>query len=122
MRQTIFGIFIFALGVGAGIAATPKALDPVQVAPHIYQLAFENEKVRVLKRTIRNGETAPLVSQPDRVVIYLNPCGWMESDSRGGERMRSYKFGEPTWVEANSHGGETSNVIQQCSVVEIELL
>ncbi|MDH3748171.1 MAG: hypothetical protein OER97_08180 [Gammaproteobacteria bacterium] len=122
MRRKFVAAALVLLGFTAGIAATPKMLDPVHVAPHIYQLAFENEKVRVLKRTIRNGETSPLVSQPDRVVIYLNPCAWMEDDGKRGERMRDYKFGEPTWVKANSHGGDTANVIQQCSVLEIELL
>lgn len=121
MRGTIAAIALLSAGFGAGVAATPKALDPIHVAPHIYELAFENERVRVLKRVVRNGETAPLVSQPDRVVVYLNPCGWMEPDGKGGERMQSFRFGEPTWVAANTHGGETSNVIQTCHILEIEL-
>lgn len=121
MRHTVAALLLTGFGIGVGIAATPRALDPVHVAPHIYELAFENEKVRVLKRIARNGETTPLVSQPDRVVVFLNPCAWMEPDGNGGERMRSYKFGEPTWTEANTHGGETSSVIQTCHILEIEL-
>ena len=103
------------------MAAVPSALDPVQVAPHIYQVAFENDRVRVLKRTIRNGETAPLMSQPDRVVVYLNPCAWLTSDASGNEYMESFGFGEPVWATAGSHGGDTATVIEQCSVLEIEL-
>lgn len=121
MRHALAATLLAGLGFAAGIAATPKALDPVQVAPHIYELAFENEKVRVLKRIARNGETTPLVSQPDRVVVYLNPCAWMEPDGNSGERMRSYKFGEPTWAAANTHGGETSTVIQTCHILEVEI-
>lgn len=120
MRQIALLIAVFCCGVGA--AAVPKALDPIEVAPHIYQLAFENERVRVLKRTIRHGETAPLIAQPDRVVVYLNPCAWMESTADGDERMQSYKFGEPAWAAAGTHGGDTSAVIQTCHVLEIELL
>ena len=103
------------------LAATPAALDPVRVAPHIFELAFENERVRVLKKVIRNGETPPLHSHPDRVVVYLNPCGWMEDDGQGGERMQSFGFGEPTWEPAGTLGGETSNVIQECHIVVVEL-
>jgi len=103
-----------------GLAAT-SALDPVRVAPHIYELAFENERVRVLNRTIRNGETSPLISQPDRVVVYLNPCAWLVEESDGSQTMESFKFGTPVWAPAETHGGDTSNVIQQCSVLEIEL-
>ena len=119
MKKTLLCLTPFLLGIAIGAAAT-SPLDPLRAAPHIYELGFENDRVRVLKRTIRNGETAPLIAQPDRVVIYLNPCAWIvEGDD--GKHMESYKFGEPTWQAANTHGGDTSNVIQQCSVVEVEL-
>jgi hypothetical protein len=111
---------LMMLAFAAGMAA-PSPLDPVRVAPHIYKVAFENERVRVLKRTIRNGETSPLMSQPDRVVIYLNPCAWLDENSDGSRRMESFKFGEPVWAPAETHGGDTATVVQQCSVVEVEL-
>lgn len=110
------GLIVTAVAVAA-----MSPLDPLRVAPHIYELAFENDQVRVLKRIIRNGETPPLVSQPNRVVVYLNPCAWMVEESDGSKRMESFKFGEPTWAPAETHGGNTSTVIQQCSVIEIEL-
>ena len=109
-------------GFAAGVAFSQAALDPVKVAPYIYTTAFENDKVRVLKRTIRNGETPPLVQQPDRVVVYLNPCAWLEEDGAGGKTMRSYKFGEPAWQAANLHGGSSIPVVQECHVVEVEIL
>ena len=59
--------------------------------------------MRVLERTIRNGDTSPLISQPDRVVIYLNPCAWLVEDDDGGKYMESFRFGEPTWAPANTH-------------------
>ena len=119
MKMILVGLTLFLAGLTVGIAAT-SPLDPLRAAPHIYELAFENEQVRVLKRTIRNGETSPLVSQPDRVVIYLNPCAWIVEEG-GEKRMEDYKFGTPTWVPANTHGGDTANVIQQCSIIEVEL-
>ena len=115
-------VLLLLCAFAGGVAAANLALDPIRVAPHIYELAFENERVRVLKRTIRNGETPPLISQPDRVVIYLNPCAWIVAESGGSESMESFRFGTPVWAPAGSHGGKTSNVIQQCSVVEVELL
>jgi len=113
-------VFLLLAAFAAGVAAT-NPLDPVRVAPHIYELAFENERVRVLKKTIRNGETPPVHSHPDRVVVYLNPCAWLVEESDGSKSMESFKFGTPVWAPAESHGGETANVIQQCSVLEIEL-
>lgn len=119
MKRFLFVIAVFALGLAVGMAAT-SPLDPLRAAPHIYELAFENERVRVLQRIVRNGETSPLVSQPDRVVVYLNPCAWMVEDE-SGKRMESFKFGEPAWQPANTHGGETANVIEECHIVEVEL-
>ena len=123
MHKSILGFLMLLLGFAAGMAASvPAALDPVRVAPHIYALAFENDRVRVLYKTIRNGETPPIHSHPDRVIVYLNPCAWMLENSDGSTAMESFKFGTPVWAAAETHGGETANVIQQCSVVEIELL
>jgi hypothetical protein len=119
MNKLLPGIGLFVLGIAVGAAAS-SPLDPLRVAPHIYKLAFENERVRVLERTIRNGETSPLIAQPDRVVIYLNPCAWLVEDENG-KHMESFKFGEPTWAPASTHGGDTSNVVQECHVVEVEL-
>ena len=112
-------LLVFAFIVGR--AATPSALDPLEVAPHIYELAFENERVRVLNKTIRPGEWPPIHAHPDRVVIYLNPCAWMEDDAEGNRKMESYKFGTPVWAPAESHGGITATVVQECRVIEVEL-
>ncbi len=101
--------------------AASSPLDPVRVAPHIYSIAFENDKVRVLKATIRTGETPPLHAHPDRVVVFLNPCAWLEEDDQGNTTMLSYKFGEPLWSPAETHGGVTARVVEQCSLLEIEL-
>ena len=113
---------VLVLGGGLAIAARiSPALDPVKVAPHIYEAVLENDRVRILKATYRNGETPPLHAHPDRVRVYLNPCAWMITDDSGDSRMESFKFGEPVWEYATTHGGETSGVIEPCSILEIEL-
>ncbi len=112
---------LLLLAFAAGALAVPAVLDPVKVAPHIYEVAFENERVRVLKRTIRNGDTEPFMQQPDRVVVYLNACAWLDDDGEGGNTMESFEFGTPVWAPAESRGGWTSNVIQECHVIEVEL-
>ena len=119
MQRLWFALGFMLLGFTAGVAAI-SPLDPLTAAPHIYELAFENDKVRVLKKTIRNGETPPLVAQPDRVVVYLNPCAWMVDDE-GGRHMESFKFGTPVWAPAATHGGDTSEVVQECHIIEVEL-
>lgn len=103
-------------------AAVPRPLDPLQVAPHIYELDFENEKVRVLRQTVRNGEIQAAHAHPDRVIVYLQSCAWLENDGAGGERMQLFKIGEVVWAPAETHGGTTVNVAQECKILEIEIL
>lgn len=108
------------LGIAVAAAQSP-ALDPPLVAPHIFETVLDNSRVRVLKVTERNGETAPLHSHPERVIVYLSPCAWMEVSPDGERQMESYRLGDVTWRNPSTHGGETSNVVQDCSMLEIEL-
>jgi hypothetical protein len=116
-------LFILAGGLlGYGIAlAQFNALDPVRVAPHIFENVLENDQVRVLKVTERNGETAPLHSHPNSVVVYLSPCAWMEPSADGEDIMHSFRLGDAVWRDRITHGGDTSRVVQDCSRLDIEL-
>ncbi len=121
MRKLVAVLPALLLAAVVG-AAVPMPLDPIRVAPHIFQLEFENERVRVLRQTVRNGETQPLHAHPDRLLVYLQTCAWIEDDGQGGERMQQFKYGEVVWAEAETHGGETATVVQECKILEIELL
>lgn len=112
-------LLLLAAVVGA---AVPKPLDPLRVAPHIFSLEFENERVRVLKQIVRNGENQPLHAHPDRLLVYLQTCGWLEDDGKGNRHMEEFKFGQVVWANAVTHGGENADVVQQCQILEIELL
>lgn len=124
MSRIVRATWLIIVGglLGFGIAtAQYSALDPVRVAPHIFENVFENERIRVLKVTERNGETAPLHSHPDRLLVYLSPCAWMEVTGDGEQRMQSFKLGDTAWEPRITHGGETSHVVQDCSRLDIEL-
>ena len=111
-------LLLLAAVVGA---AVPTPLDPIRVAPHIYELEFENEQIRVVRQTIRNGETQPLHAHPDRLLVYLQTCAWLEEDGQGGQIMQEFKYGEVAWADAETHGGNTATVVQECKIVEVEL-
>lgn len=108
--------------LGYGIAAAQfDALDPVQAAPHIYENVLENDWVRVLRVTERNGETLPLHTHPESVLVHLSPCAWMEEPVDGERAMQSFRLGDVTWRDRITHGGERSNVVQECSRLVIEM-
>jgi hypothetical protein len=98
-----------------------SAMDPVQAAPHIYQNVLENEQVRVLKVTERNGETPPIHSHPASLIVHLSPCAWMETAADGSSVMQSFRLGDVVWRDRVTHGGNTSKVVQECSRLEIEM-
>ena len=108
------------LGYGVGMAQF-DALDPVQAAPHIYENVLENDWVRVLKVTERNGETMPLHAHPPSLLVYLSPCAWIETGPDGSDQMQSFRLGDVAWRESVTHGGTTSGVVQECSRLVIEM-
>lgn len=124
MRIDIKASLWLVLGglLGYGIAEGQfSALDPVRVAPHIFENVLENDRLRVLKVTERNGETPPLHSHPERLIVYLSPCAWMEAGTDGSAEMQSFRLGDVAWAAGLTHGGQTSKVVQDCSRLEIEL-
>ena len=111
-------LFVTGLAIGASL---DEALDPARAAPHIYEVLFENDRVRVLDTTIRNGEMAPLHDHPDRLVVYLSACAWLETTGSGERRMQSYTIGDVVWEPGMMHGGEPSTVVHDCRQLDIEL-
>lgn len=112
-------VTLFAAGVAVG-TGIEDALDPVKVAPHIYNPVLENERVRVLEATVRNGEQPPLHSHPDRLVVYLSACAWLEVTGDGKRRMQSFTIGDVVWEPGMLHGGEPGKVVHDCRQLEIE--
>ena len=110
--------------IGSGVAtalAQSQAFDPPRVAPHIFEVALENERVRVLRVTERHGETQPLHRLRDRVEVYLSNCAWMVEEEDGSARMEGYRVGDVVWRAGVARGGRTSNVIDACVSLAIEL-
>ena len=116
LSVVMIGMLYFAIATAQSLA-----LDPVYVAPHMFTSILENDRVRVLKVIERNGETSPLHSHPQRVIVYLSPCAWIEETAAGEKRMQSFRLGDVVWLDKTTHGGQTSAVVQECSTLEIEL-
>ena len=113
MRSTIaIGAVLFLLPFE--VNAEGDEMDPTVLAPHIYEIILENEKVRVLNVTVRPKEVPPTHSHPDRVVVYVDGCS-AESINL------SFDPGEAIWLAAETHGGVPTPVDEQCKVIEVEV-
>ena len=78
--------------------------DPVETDPNLYSVAFENERVRVLRYHDRPGDRTHPHQHPDSVMVTLSSF-----DRRlvHGDREIdvSLPAGEIRWLDAQEHSG-----------------
>jgi len=67
-----FGVILSAIVLCAGTPLRAQAQDPLQVAPDMYKLVFENERVRVMEVTFKPGSKIAPHSHPDHYVYVLS--------------------------------------------------
>ena len=80
--------------------------DPVQVAPTIYKVLFENERVRLLEVRMRTGDRSAMHSHPDYLVYALSG-GTVRMTSPSGEGGEiEVNDGDVMWREAEAHSVE----------------
>jgi hypothetical protein len=119
---------VLATGVGLIVGLSVQEalsqrsnLDPTVLAPDIYESVFENDKVRVIKVTARDGSNSPIHSHPDRVLVYLRDCIWILENEDGAREEYPIDAGAIVWAEATTHGGQTNHVVDTCELFEVEL-
>ena len=80
--------------------------DAVSVAPEVYAVLFENDRVRVLDVTGEPGVVSPMHSHPDSVMHALSG-GTIEVTSEQGESMTAeISAGATFWNAATTHSVE----------------
>ena len=77
--------------------------DAVQVAPHVYTVLFENERVRLLEVRLKPGDSSAMHSHP-AYVIYGLDGGKVKFNSPSGETAEiEIKAGDVMWREPEEH-------------------
>jgi len=77
--------------------------DAARVAPHVYRVLFENDRVRLLEVRMKPGEESALHSHPD-YLIYALEGGTVElSDASGQSAQVTIEPGEKLWRDAEVH-------------------
>ena len=111
---------IVTLGLSKGIAEQSN-LDPTFVAPEEFTTALENERVRVVRVNVLDGSQPARHSHPDRVVIFVNECTWLEASNDGSVLEETYSAGEVSWQEATIHESYPNRMKDTCELLEVEL-
>jgi beta-alanine degradation protein BauB len=80
--------------------------DAVTVAPHIYKVVLENDRVRVLEVRAKPGDKTEMHSHPANVAIAITD-GKFRFTSPDGQTMEAeLQAGQAMYFDAVEHAGE----------------
>ncbi len=79
--------------------------DAVQVAPEVYTVLFENDRVRVLDVHMRPGAKSAMRAHPDYVVYLLGPATVTFTAGDGTSAEAAFPAGA-VWRDAEEHAVE----------------
>jgi quercetin dioxygenase-like cupin family protein len=80
--------------------------DAVTVAPEIYKILLENDRVRVLDVTGEPGTRSPMHSHPDSVMHAVSDASIVITDNQGESNAVDVPAGITFWSPASSHSVE----------------
>jgi quercetin dioxygenase-like cupin family protein len=82
------------------------AEDAATVAPHVYKVLFENERVRVLEVTMQPGDRSEMHTHPDYFVYFLSDGKGRFTTPSGETAEIEWPAGGSMWREAEEHSTE----------------
>ena len=82
--------------------------DPIEVAPHVYRVALENDRVRVLEVSLGPGERVPQHSHPSMVIYALNDGRARFTLPDGRTEDIELRAGQAVWLEPTTHSPENT--------------
>ena len=80
--------------------------DAVSVAPDVYEVLFENDRVRVLNVVGEPGSVTPMHRHPDSVVHALRDASIEVSSEDGESRRVEISAGSTFWTDETTHSVE----------------
>ena len=72
--------------------------DPVRVDPQHFKLDFQNERVRVVRFTMKGSEGSPMHEAPDILVVCLKECHVRLTRPDGKIQDLHMQAGDTRWV------------------------
>ncbi len=77
--------------------------DASVVAPNVYKVVFENDRVRLLEVSMDPGASSALHSHPDYLIYALSDGTVTLSDGSGQGAEVEIKAGDVMWRDAEEH-------------------
>jgi beta-alanine degradation protein BauB len=103
------------------LARISFAADPLDVAPDMYKLKFQNDRVRVMEVTFQPGQKIAEHSHPDHFV-YVVEGGQLQIFHPDGTSMDAdLKVGDIIWLNAETHWAvNTGTTVVRLLVTELK--
>ena len=103
MNRKILLVALMLMIATAFMARISFAVDPLEVAPDMYKLKFENERVRVLEVTFQPGQSIAEHSHPDHFVFVVEGGQITITKADGTVTNADLKAGDIVWLDAETH-------------------
>lgn len=105
MKNILLAVLII-LGSSAPAFAAP---DPLQAAPDMYKLLFENDKVRVMEVLFKPGQKIAKHSHPaDHFVTVLEPGELTIYKEDGSHAANQLMADQVVWIPAETHWAQNT--------------
>jgi beta-alanine degradation protein BauB len=89
--------------------------DPVETNPSLYSVAYENDRVRVLRYLDRPGDRTRPHGHPDSIMITLSAFDRLLV--QGDRKVEVHlDAGEVRWLDAQEHSGENVGSSETCTL------
>ena len=108
-RAIMSVLFVTLLAIATKSA---MAQDPVKVAPDIYKVLLENDRVRVLEAHVKPGEKSAMHSHPANVTYFFTDAKAKFTPPSGKSAVRELKAGTVNWSAAEKHAGENTGTTE----------
>lgn len=119
-NKTILAAFPLTLAVVL-MASSAFAADPLEVAPDMYTLQFENERVRVMQVVFQPGQQIAEHSHPDHFVNVLEAGTIQITKADGSVSDAVVNVGDVIWIDAETHSAvNTGTTLVRLLVVELK--
>lgn len=96
------------------------ATDAVTVAPHIYEVVLENDRVRVLLVCGNAGDRSDLHTHPAQVAVALTDGGYRFRDANGDATEVQLEAGMAMYLDPVEHSTELLGPVNS-KIILVEL-
>ncbi|HLF18851.1 MAG TPA: cupin domain-containing protein [Candidatus Omnitrophota bacterium] len=121
MKRQVLLVAVLLVISAVFVARAAFAADPLEVAPDMYKLITENDRVRVMQVTFQVGEQIAEHSHPDHFAYVLEAGNIKITKADGTVTDAVLNVGDVVWIDAETHSAvNTGTTPVRLLIVELK--